>query len=208
KKVLETLAFETVETAKLKTNNGEQDVYFIALNGQVNPNKPTYVIVGGYLTDSGSDWLTDTSFLLQKNVGDANFVIVDWSELTGSFLTPFDDGIYRGAAENTKLVGEALGNYLLNQGIDPKNIHLLGHSLGAHVIGVAGRTIAESSGQKIKEIIALDPAGPSFDQKTFGLQITDLRDKLDISDADSVTVVRSNFTNDSVLQKATSLFNL
>ncbi|MTJ46949.1 lectin-like protein [Dolichospermum sp. UHCC 0259] len=108
KKVLETLAFETVETAKLKTNNGEQDVDFIALNGQVNPNKPTYVIVGGYLTDSGSDWLTDTSFLLQKNVGDANFVIVDWSELTGSFLTPFDDGIYRGAAENTKLVGEAL----------------------------------------------------------------------------------------------------
>ncbi|MFM6324132.1 MAG: lectin-like protein, partial [Microcystis panniformis] len=209
KKVLETLAFETVETAKLKTNNGEQDVYFIALNGQVNPNKPTYVIVGGYLTDSGSDWLTDTSFLLQKNVGDANFVIVDWSELTGSFLTPFDDGIYRGAAENTKLVGEALGNYLLNQGIDPKNIHLLGHSLGAHVIGVAGRTIAESSGQKIKEIIALDPAGPSFDQKFRGLQITDLRDKLDISDADSVTVVRSNFTNDSVLQKATSsLINL
>ncbi|MEA5618259.1 lectin-like protein, partial [Cronbergia sp. UHCC 0137] len=209
KKVLETLAFETVETAKLKTNNGEQDVDFIALNGQVNPNKPTYVIVGGYLTDSGSDWLTDTSFLLQKNVGDANFVIVDWSELTGSFLTPFDDGIYRGAAENTKLVGEALGNYLLNQGIDPKNIHLVGHSLGAHVIGVAGRTIAESSGQKIKEIIALDPAGPSFDQKFRGLQITDLRDKLDISDADSVTVVRSNFTNDSVLQKATSsLINL
>jgi chromosome segregation ATPase/pimeloyl-ACP methyl ester carboxylesterase len=209
KKVLETLAFETVETAKLKTNNGEQDVDFIALNGQVNPNKPTYVIVGGYLTDSGSEWLTDTSFLLQKNVGDANFIIVDWSELTGSFLAPFDDGIYRGAAENTKLVGEALGNYLLNQGIDPKNIHLVGHSLGAHVIGVAGRTIAESSGQKIKEIIALDPAGPSFDQKFRGLQITDLRDKLDISDADSVTVVRSNFTNDSVLQKATSsLINL
>ncbi|TRT87689.1 MAG: hypothetical protein EWV82_03855 [Microcystis aeruginosa Ma_AC_P_19900807_S299] len=208
KKVLKTLAFETVETAQLKTNNGEQDVDFIALNGQVNPNKPTYVIVGGYLTDSGSEWLTDTSFLLQKNVGDANFVIVDWSELTGSFLTPFDDGVYRGAAENTKLVGEALGNYLLRQGIDPKNIHLVGHSLGAHVVGVAGRMIAESSGQKIKEIIALDPAAPSFDQKTFGLQITDLRDKLDISDADSVTVVRSNFTNDSVLQKATSLFNL
>ncbi|GBO39841.1 Lipase member I, partial [Araneus ventricosus] len=44
-----------------------------------------------------------------------------------------------------------------NTGIEAKGIHLIGHSLGAHMAGVAGRQISN-----LERITALDPAGPLY----------------------------------------------
>lgn len=43
------------------------------------------------------------------------------------------------------------------------NVHLLGHSLGSHMAGFAGKHVLNMTGSKISRITALDPAGPLFD---------------------------------------------
>lgn len=51
---------------------------------------------------------------------------------------------YATAAANTELVGRQLAILLLhmiNNGLNPKNIHLIGFSLGAHVAGSASEII-------------------------------------------------------------------
>ncbi len=195
--------FQPTQTNTISTDSGEKEITFLALNGQIDSSKPTYVIVAGFLTNSSSDWLRDTSLLLQKNVApDANYLIVDWSDLNGSSFYPFNEAFYDGAARNTQIAGEALGNYLNQLNIPSDQLHLIGHSLGAHVVGVAGRVINDITGSKVNEIIGLDPAAPAFDS-TFpltGLEITDLGNKLDVSDAQLVKVIHSNYEKDGLFQ--------
>lgn len=48
------------------------------------------------------------------------------------------------AAANTELVGRQLGILLtkmVEKGMDPRNIHLIGFSLGAHVCGTASESL-------------------------------------------------------------------
>lgn len=47
--------------------------------------------------------------------------------------------------------------------IPPENIHIIGHSLGAHVGGFAGRMFNKMAGSQIGRITALDAAGPLFE---------------------------------------------
>lgn len=41
-------------------------------------------------------------------------------------------------------------------------IHLIGHSLGCHVAGIAGKRLFTEMGSRIGRISALDPAAPSY----------------------------------------------
>lgn len=45
-------------------------------------------------------------------------------------------------------------------------IKVIGHSLGAHVAGFAGKSIQKLLGQKYQMIIGLDPATPSFGSRS------------------------------------------
>lgn len=67
---------------------------------------------------------------------DANVIVVDWGGLANSN--------YISAAYGVPSVGEYLGNFLVwlvkTTGGDWNNVHLVGFSLGAHVVGTAGRT--------------------------------------------------------------------
>ena len=87
-------------------------------------------------------------------------VAVDWSK-----LATWDN--YPQAASNSILVGEHVGKILSNlirkTGLNPKNIHIVGHSLGSHVSGHIGREILKSGLGKVGRITALDPAKPGFD---------------------------------------------
>lgn len=45
------------------------------------------------------------------------------------------------------------------------NILIIGHSLGAHLSGFAGKRIQEVAKKKIPRIVASDPAGPVFSDR-------------------------------------------
>ncbi|XP_070136043.1 phospholipase A1 1 [Drosophila bipectinata] len=87
---------------------------------------------------------------------DVNFVIVDAAD--------YVDTLYSWSALNTDLIGEHIGVGLthLIELTPLRNIHLIGHSLGAHIMGTAGRTFKRLTGKLIPRITGLDPAKPCF----------------------------------------------
>lgn len=68
-------------------------------------------------------------------VSDCNVIVVDWRALANSG--------YSTAANGVPSVGQFLGNFLVwlinTGGGNWNNVHLIGFSLGAHVVGNAGR---------------------------------------------------------------------
>nr|CAD7432682.1 unnamed protein product [Timema monikensis] len=107
---------------------------------------------------------------------DWNVVVVDWA---GGSLP-----LYTQATANTRLVGLEVAyfiNYLQSTfGLDPANVHLIGHSLGAHTAGYAGERIVG-----LGRITGLDPAEPFFQGMP---TIT----RLDPSDAKLVDVIHTD----------------
>ena len=65
------------------------------------------------------------------------------------------------------------------------NVHIIGHSLGAHLAGYAGHTLQRDFGLKLGRISGLDPAAPLFTE-------TDAIVRLDRSDAQFVDIVHSD----------------
>lgn len=67
-------------------------------------------------------------------VQDANVIVLDWRALANS--------LYVTAANGVPGVGQFLGNFLTwlvnTTGTNWNNVHLIGFSLGAHVVGNAG----------------------------------------------------------------------
>uniref|UniRef100_A0A8C5T263 Triacylglycerol lipase n=1 Tax=Malurus cyaneus samueli TaxID=2593467 RepID=A0A8C5T263_9PASS len=107
---------------------------------------------------------------------DVNCILTEW---TGG-----SSGLYTDAVNNVRIVGAEL-EYLVNflekdYGYSPANIHFIGHSLGAHVAGEAGR---RKPG--IGRITGLDPAGPLF-------QYTPPMVRLDPSDATFVDIIHTH----------------
>ncbi|XP_015187185.1 PREDICTED: phospholipase A1 1 [Polistes dominula] len=98
-----------------------------------------------------------------------NFLVisVDWKKgACNAFASTNDVLGYSQAVGNTRHVGKYVADFtklLVEQYKVPmSNIRLIGHSLGAHTSGFAGKEVQRLKLGKYKEIIGLDPAGPSF----------------------------------------------
>ncbi|CAG2101977.1 unnamed protein product, partial [Medioppia subpectinata] len=112
------------------------------------------------------------------NAGDYNVFIVDWSQ--GNRLLSYDQtkaNIPTVAQAITKLITELQSK----SGLDLNKVHIVGHSLGAHIAGLTGKAF---NGQ-IGRITGLDPAGPGFKGKPSN-------DKLSPSDAQFVDVIHTD----------------
>ncbi|XP_041975195.1 lipase member H-A-like isoform X2 [Aricia agestis] len=122
---------------------------------------PTKVIVHGWNNNGNSPMnpLITQAFLA---VGDFNVIVLDWSRLANNPL-------YSTAAAGVPNVGQHLGNFLIwlfnTAGGNWNNLHLVGFSLGAHVVGNAGRTASGRPGR----VTGLDPAGPSWGGNSLAL---------------------------------------
>ncbi|KAM3967707.1 pancreatic triacylglycerol lipase-like [Aphomia sociella] len=161
---------EPVDHALLNTRNGANNQYWlftrqnpnnaqILTNGNANSiwnsnyvsSRPLKVIVHGWNSNGNSDMnpLITSAFLA---VQDANVIVVDWRALANSN--------YVTAANGVPGVGQFLGNFLVwlinTAGGNWNNVHLVGFSLGAHVVGNAGR----QAGGRPARVTGLDPAGP------------------------------------------------
>lgn len=80
-------------------------------------------------------------------------------------------------------------------GLNPKHVHLIGHSLGAHTAGYAGERI-----EGLGRITGLDPAEPYF-------QGMPSHSRLDPSDAQLVDVIHTDGSSIFLLGKCGALYN-
>ena len=145
----------------------------------------TVVMVPGYRSGERSKWVT-RSRQNWLELDDVNVIEVDWSK------NSLNRGLYSEAVALTPLVARQITillHYLaqLNgfQVIDEKfagKLHLIGHSLGAHICGFVGKDLGQ---QRVGRITGLDPAGPSFD-------LFDNLQRLHKSDAKLVEALHTN----------------
>ncbi|KAL8590472.1 hypothetical protein ACOMHN_011685 [Nucella lapillus] len=137
---------------------------------------PVKVLVHGFLQNDRSPWVLEMTHVLLQNEA-VNVITVNWGAGAGF--------PYPQAVANTRLVGAELARLItllgLHKGVSANKFHLIGHSLGAHVAGHAGRTLRG----KISRISGLDPADPNF-----SYQPPEVR--LDPSDARWVDVIHTD----------------
>nr|CAD7263554.1 unnamed protein product [Timema shepardi] len=107
-----------------------------------------------------------------------NVIVTDWSGPAS--------GLYSTSRRAVKNVGAYVAQFIdflvLFGGVSPSKIHLVGHSLGAHVAGVAGNRVNHG---RVAKITGLDPAAPGYGSES-------LNDRLDVSDANYVQVIHTN----------------
>ncbi|XP_012285265.1 pancreatic triacylglycerol lipase-like [Orussus abietinus] len=117
-----------------------------------DPSKPTRFITHGWMNSRRSEACTLVRDAYLTN-GHYNVIVVDWSRIT---IRP-----YVFASRRVKMVGifvSKMIDFLERNGMDPSTTTLVGHSLGAHVMGLAGH-YAKS---RVDYVVGLDPALPLF----------------------------------------------
>ncbi|XP_059061603.1 pancreatic lipase-related protein 2-like [Achroia grisella] len=121
------------------------------LNSNFNPEDNTIVIVHGWLggQDAGINPTVRDAYL---GKGPANVIVLDWRRLAlSNYVT---------AVIGVPDVGVGLGQFvrflISVTGIPYESIHLAGFSLGAHIVGNAGRELEG----RVARVTGLDPAGP------------------------------------------------
>ncbi|XP_050430713.1 pancreatic triacylglycerol lipase-like, partial [Adelges cooleyi] len=107
------------------------------------------------------------------NNSDSNVILVQWRSRTFYFT----------ATLRIRKVGQEIAN-LINYlgglvGLDQENVHLIGHSLGAHTAGYAGKHL-----KGLGRITGLDPAEPKF-------KGAHSKHRLDHTDAQLVNVIHT-----------------
>ncbi|CAH2108066.1 unnamed protein product [Euphydryas editha] len=133
-------------------------------------NRRTVVYTFGYRgkTDGPATTAVLNSYLATKK---RNVILLDWQEEAQSGVLGIPLGYALFAVPNAKRIGHELGYALLTlseAGLNMTEIHLVGHSLGAHIMGYAGRW-TRKRGHVISRITGLDPARALF-EGTFALQ--------------------------------------
>lgn len=107
--------------------------------------------------------------VLEKN--DCNVFSMDWSSYSTSLFL-----VARAAVPS---LGDLLGRYVQKLGTS-KDLKLYGHSMGAHICGIAG----EKLGGDVPLIVGMDPALPLF-------SLDEPSERLDPSDARFVQVIHT-----------------
>lgn len=138
-----------------------------------NKKKEVIVIVHGWRGKGKNTMsLMLTEAFLEAD--DCNIIVFDWSTLANrNYVT---------ARYGVATVGKSLGEFLrwlTTLGISYDKMHLVGFSLGGHLIGNAGREVNGN----IKRITALDPAGPLWSNS---------EDRINQTDARYVEVIHTN----------------
>ncbi|XP_017848914.1 pancreatic lipase-related protein 2 [Drosophila busckii] len=142
-----------------------------------NPELDTKILVHGWKSSTMSNSIQSIrgAYLMR---GQVNVFAINWRDQADNiyYLTP---------ARYTVQVGRAVAKLIdllvEEKDADPKRIHLIGHSLGAHIMGYAG----SYTKYRVSRITGLDPARPAFED-CIGPE-----NHLDNTDANFVDVIHS-----------------
>ncbi|XP_050302243.1 phospholipase A1-like [Anthonomus grandis grandis] len=134
-----------------------------------NTSKPTYIYTHGWTTKyTSNDGVQIREAIL--NTSEVNVLLYDWDYCATNI-------IYTTAWGCVEEVGNYLGSFLTelsdSYGYSLEDVTLIGHSLGAHISGYAGK----ATNGTLPVIVGLDPAGPLFfeDQPNHRLNATDAK---------------------------------
>lgn len=144
-----------------------------------NPEQPLVIFLHGFTDDPTLFNFAAVNEAFQSK-GHHNILALDASPLI-RFL-------YLRSSTYVRFIGEKLGAILATMtesGLDNKQIHLVGHSLGSHIAGFAGKTFHSLTGTLISRISGLDPAGPCFSNVDRNLRLA-------ATDAEFVDVIHTN----------------
>ncbi|XP_053535672.1 pancreatic triacylglycerol lipase [Ictalurus punctatus] len=116
------------------------------------PSRKTRFITHGFLDKGDENWLLDMCKLM-LSLEDINCICIDWK--SGSRTG------YVQAVNNIRVIGAQIA-YMISIFKEsfqqnPENVHIIGHSLGAHMAAEAGRRTPG-----LGRITGLDPAEPYF----------------------------------------------
>ncbi|XP_055844679.1 phospholipase A1-like [Episyrphus balteatus] len=156
-----------------------------------NSDNPTRIIIHGWYNnyDSYVNTATREAYL---EVMDCNVISVDWSRMLNYFTLN-----YIGATFQVPKVGVKVAkmiDFLVDEGnMSLDDLHVIGHSLGAHVSGIAGRNVIAG---EVHTIIGLDPAGPLYEDDYYSIH----EEYLSKDDARYVEVIHTNGNRLGVLQ--------
>ncbi|XP_055844103.1 phospholipase A1-like [Episyrphus balteatus] len=143
-----------------------------------NSSNPTRIIIHGWQNDFTSD-VNDEIGPAFLDVMDCNVISVDWHGKAMSYN-------YMNSKNSVPKVGKQVAqmiDFLVTEGkMSLDDLYVIGHSLGAHVSGVAGKHVTTG---KIHTIIGLDPAWPMY-------LIDTCTNRLCAGDAQYVEVVHTN----------------
>jgi hypothetical protein len=138
-------------------------------------DKSVKLIIHGFIHNGFKKYIIDMKDAFLR-VEDTNVIVVDWS--SGNRFP------YTQATANTQVVGaevaRLVNSLIRRHNINAENVHIVGHSLGAHTAGYAGEKISG-----LGRITGLDPAGPYFEN-------TDPAVRLDKTDAKFVDAIHTD----------------
>ncbi|XP_058839266.1 pancreatic triacylglycerol lipase-like [Topomyia yanbarensis] len=145
-------------------------------NSNFNPAHPTRFTIHGWNGD-GTSGLNSNIRNNYFAVGDFNVISVDWG--AGAQTINYISARNRVLAVG-EIVSRMINTLVSASGASRNSVSVIGHSLGAHAAGNAGKF----QGGQIQSVIGLDPAGPLF-----SLGQSDI---MALSDAQYVEAIFSN----------------
>ncbi|KAK8405537.1 hypothetical protein O3P69_001833 [Scylla paramamosain] len=143
-------------------NSGDNEYYQLVFGdlanlqaSPLNPDQTTHVIYHGFNDEGLTGWIRNAKTELLKQC-DCNVIVVDWKLLAVApwYFTAVHN-LYKTANHTASLLDWIAAEV----GLMPKQLHITGHSLGAHGAGLTGKYIKTGT---VSRITGLDPAGPLF----------------------------------------------
>ncbi|XP_004926042.1 pancreatic lipase-related protein 2 [Bombyx mori] len=151
----------------------------VPLTRGYNHNQNLIIFIHGF-TDDPTTATANTISNAFLSQGEFNILALDGSSLI--------KWLYLRSTTYVRFMGEKLGATLaamVKGGMNPRAIHLIGHSLGSHIAGFTGKTFTDLTGRRVGRISGLDPAGPCFSN-------IDPELRLKATDADFVDVIHTD----------------
>ncbi|KAL7727936.1 hypothetical protein ACLKA6_019497 [Drosophila palustris] len=148
----------------LYTNNNPKEGHQLAheeegmsiRSSHFHPERPTKFVIHGWkgsCKDAMNKWITNAWL----SRGDFNIIVVDWeASRTENYVSAA-----KAVGSAGSKVGEMIENLHRDFNMRLDNLEIIGHSLGAHVAGFAGKRVAQNL-EQLHAIVGLDPAMPLF----------------------------------------------
>ncbi|XP_054087193.1 vitellogenin-3-like [Zeugodacus cucurbitae] len=174
---LEDIKFQ-LRTPCYKREYPVEDPSGLVLDPAFDINKRTVLFATGWTTTVNNE-RHDSLSKAYNCRGDTNYLALD----IGDYINT----LYSWSAQNTDVLGKYVAEDIqrLSEFIDVSKLHLMGHSLGAQIMGSAARHYRLLTGQNLPYVTGLDPAFPCFNE---GETLT----TISASDADFVDIIHTN----------------